>query len=358
MTVKTEDDIQIKVYANEHPEGFIIGVPKYIPTTHIKTDKLQLRTFDGKEYNRFNIRAIGKPEMKEYFEGMKKHYPDYFLESKEKDTWYMGTPKSKVIEYPDSKKGVTDLMQKDDSELDEYLKLTKSFIKFFEQAGIPAEAFGLTNSTLLGNYTYGRSDIDTLIFGKENYWKAMKFLETAEHELLRWRTKKEWQQHFVDYYPGMDITEEEYVKHQSRKRADGLWGGTVFSVFCASEPEDEKEKFDDTTSKHLGLVKIEATIKDDYNCCVRPGHYELEHVKVIEGLEGENSGTEVKPTRIFFYTRNFVEQAKKGEQIICSGMLEQVKNKETGEERQQITTGLFESYDKWRGKEVLKVKWE
>ncbi len=350
MTIMTKDDVQIKTYSNEHPNGFIIGVPKYIPTKLIKTNKLQIREFDGKEYNRFNIRAIGKDDMKEYFEGFRKNYPDYFFKSEEKDTWFMGAPKEKISQIPDSKKGVKELLNKNENELDKYSSLTRSLIEYLSSAKVRTKSFGTTNSTLLGNYTYGKSDIDILVFGKKNYWKIIEFLENAENKMLRWRTQAEWKKHYVDYFPGMDITESEYVKHQSRKFSDGLWGETVFSVFGVSEPDDEKEKFDDTTTKHLGIVKIEAIIKEDFDSCVRPGVYEIEEIKV---LEGQNCS----PKRILSYTRNFVGQAKKGERVICAGMLEKVTDKKTGKNFEQITNGLFESYEKWKGKELLKVKW-
>ena len=352
MTVLTKDDIQIKSYANEHPEGFIMGVPKYIPTNFIRTEKLQLRAFNNKEYNRFNIRAIGKDDLTTYVAGFRKYYPDYFMECQQKDTWLMGVPIGRVTEVPDSKKGAQNLL-KNSSKLDEYLSLTKSLIEFLTDGGVPANSFGTTNSTLLGNYTYGKSDIDILIFGKKNYWKAMEIMQTAQHKLLRWRTEAEWKKHYIDYFPGMDITQEEYVKHNTRKKSDGLWGETVFSLFGVSEPEDEKEKFEDTTSKHLGLAKVEATITEDYDACVRPGTYKIEDVKALEGPKGIN----INPDRIFSYSRSHVGQVLKGERVICTGMLEKAVEKKTGKERQQLTLGLFESYEKWREKELLKKRW-
>ena len=42
--ITTQDGIQFKSFSNEHPEGYIIAKPKYIPIYYVFSDKLQFLT--------------------------------------------------------------------------------------------------------------------------------------------------------------------------------------------------------------------------------------------------------------------------------------------------------------------------
>ena len=132
-----------------------------------------------------------------------------------------------------------------------------------------------------------------------------------------------------------------------RKKDDGFIDGNVFSLFCI---ENEDESWYDWNDEHepLATVKIKAKVKDVYYSIVRPGYYELEDSKVIEGYKNVN----IK--RIVTWARPFSLQAKEDENIEACGLLEKVKSKNG--EFYQIVIGYFDAYTTDRGeKEYLKV---
>ena len=122
--------------------------------------------------------------------------------------------------------------------------------------------------------------------------------------------------------------------------------GNVFSIFVVEEPEESWYSWEDEHIP-LGTVKVRGSVIEDYNSIVRPGYYEIKNSEIIEG-----SNVEVK--RIVTWSRPFVLQAKKGDNVEAVGLLEKVKTK-SGEEFHQVVLGYFDTYSDERGeKEYLK----
>ena len=81
-------------------------------------------------------------------------------------------------------------------DLDDYLKAVMNMINILNEAGIPYKDLGISHSTLLGNYTPGISDIDILIFGIDNGWKAIKHLKSCNNPSLKWKSKEDWAKYY------------------------------------------------------------------------------------------------------------------------------------------------------------------
>jgi predicted nucleotidyltransferase len=344
--IDTVDGIQFKVYSTTHPKGFIIAKPKYIPTDILEFTGLKKRFLFGKCVTRFNL--FNKKEIVEKnLETLKKKFPYYIYESKKHKNWFLGVPEEKVKKFYDTKKGLQELLKVPTEDLDKYLKAVRVMIDILVEAGIPIEQLGISHSTLLGNYTPGTSDIDILIFGIDNGWKAIKHLETCKNPLLKWKTDQDWTKYFRDRIVSEVYTEEEYVKNMVRKRDDGFIDGNVFSLFCI---ENQNERWYDWEAEHepMGTVKMRGTVKDARYSIVRPGFYELEDTEIIEGSEN------VPIKRIVTWARPFSLQAKENEKVEACGLLEKVKTKD--EEFYQLVIGYFDTYTSDRGKqEYLKA---
>ena len=53
--VITKDNLYCKVFANEHPEGYLIAKPKYIPSNKISSTVLPLRYLFGQSFHRLDM---------------------------------------------------------------------------------------------------------------------------------------------------------------------------------------------------------------------------------------------------------------------------------------------------------------
>ncbi len=182
----------------------------------------------------------------------------------------------------------------------------------------------------------------------------MKYLETAQHEKLKWKTDEEWAQYYQDHKTSESshFTEEEYVKHMGRKRYEGMFGGTVFTLFTVENPEETWFKWGEESYEPLGLATVKGKIIDHYNSHVRPGYYEIENSEFLEIPEGVDKGIPIK--RIVTYSIPFIQQGLTGEDMTACGLLELVTPKD-GEKYYRVVVGYFDAYvSDRREKEFIK----
>lgn len=347
--IDSEDDMQFKVYATSHPEGFIIAKPKYIPCELMEFSGLKKRFLFGRCMTRFNL-FNKKEHVEKNLKLIEERYPHYLYRCEKHKNWFLGVPESKVKKFYDTKSGLKELMKVPKEDLDPYLTAVRKMIDLLKEAGVPEDKLGISHSTLLGNYTPGRSDIDILIFGIDNGWKAVRFLEKTEDNDITWKTEADWAKYFKDRVVSKVYSEQEYVKNMVRKRDDGFIMGNVFSLFCI---EDEGESWYDWEARHepLGPVKLRGKVKDAYYSIVRPGYYELGETSILEGHE------DIPVRRIVTWARPFVLQATEGEEVEAYGLLEKVDD--GSETFHQLVIGYFDTYTTERGeKEYLKAVFE
>jgi len=346
VLIDTVDDIQCKVYANSHPTGLIIVKPKYIPSDKLELVGLKKRFMFSKSVYRFNLfndKEIVEKNMAEF----KSKLPDYVYYSDSHKNWFFVVPREKIKKIHNPKEGLRELLKIPESDLDPYLKAVVNFIKLIQQSGVSIDNFGINHSTLLGNYTPGKSDMDIVVYGKDNGWKVVNFMEQANHPMLKWKTEEEWRRYYKDRIVSKVFTENEYIANMMQKKDDGFFEGNVFSIFCVEEPEELWYNWDDK-HKPLGEVKIQALVTDHYNSIVRPGYYELKDSKILSGYE------DIPIKKIVNWSRPFSLQAKKGDKVECYGLLEEVTTVK-GEKFNQIVIGYTDAYTTERGeKEYLK----
>ena len=356
VLIDTVDGFQCKSYSNEHPEGYVIVKPKYIPAEALKGEGLKYRFLFEKCLIRFNLFAK-KEDIKGYVEQFREKFPDYILEDKSTGNWYFVVPKGKIKTVHDPRKGLQELMKVPERDMDSYLKNVRELIRFLEGSGVGSENFGITHSTLLGNYTPGKSDMDIIIYGKGNGWKILDYLKTAEHEKLHWKTDEEWAEYYKEHRTSESshFTEDEYVKHVKRKKYEGMFGGNVFTLFTVEEPEERWFKWEEQTCEPVGTVTIKGTVTDHYNSLVRPGFYGIKDAKVTESQEGVKIDETIPIKQVVTFSIPFVQQALEGEGIEACGLLELVTPKQ-GEKYHRVVVGYFDAYlNERREKEFIKA---
>lgn len=344
--VDSIDGIQLKVYSSTHPKGFIVAKPKYVPSELLNLTGMRKRFLFGRCMFRFNL-LNDKGIVGKNLEAIRKKFPEYIYQCRKHNNWFLGVPEEKVRKFYDTRKGVHELLKVPLEDLDSYLKAVRKMVDILVEAGIPTKDIGISHSTLLGNYTPGKSDIDILIFGIDNGWKAIRHLEKCKNPYLKWKSGEDWAKYYKDRVVSKDYTEKEYVANMVRKKDDGLIDGNVFSLFCI---ENENESWYDWEAEHepLGTVKIRAKVKNVFYSIVRPGYYELEGSEVVEGYGN------VPIKRVVIWSRPFSLQAKENEGIEACGLLEKV-NSEEGT-FYQVVIGYFDTYTTGRGeKEYLKA---
>ena len=348
--ITTKDGLHCQVYGNEHPINCILVKPKYIPTDKIESKAMQYRFISGKKMNRLNM-WIDKEALKKYIGDFKKEYPNYVFSSPvhKGDRLFFSVPIRKIERIYFPRRGLSELMKMPKNSLDDHLKQVYKFVNFLLKSGIRLNDLGVTYSTLMGHYLSNISDMNIVVYGKNNFWKIMKYLETAKHPLLKWKTKEDW----LRFYKGRNrfkiFNEDEFLHLMSRKRSEGYFGGTLFILFGAEKEGEAWFKWGEEKYTSIGLVTVEGIIIDNFSSVVRPGCYEIKDSLIIDG----KIGVDVK--KIVFYSRDYGMIAYSGEKIRACGILEKVeaKNKEP---HYRVVVGYFDGYiNERREKEYIKV---
>ncbi|MBI3034763.1 hypothetical protein HYY71_00425 [Candidatus Woesearchaeota archaeon] len=355
--IDTVDGFQCKSYSNEHPEGLIIVKPKYIPKESIEGEGLKYRFLFEKCLVRFNLFAR-KEKVADYVKQFRKRFPDYIYDCPTTKNWFFVVPRNRIKTAHDCRNGLKELMKVPERDMDSYLKLVRDLVDFLAKSGVSYNNLGITHSTLLGNYTPGKSDIDIVIYGKENGWKILNYLKDAKHEKLHWKTDEEWAEYYKEHKTSesMHFTEKEYISHMARKRYEGMFDKTVFTLFTVEEPQETWLKWGDESYVPIGLATVQGRVVDHYNSHVRPGFYGIEGATLLNSSHPmPKIDKSIAIKKIVFYSIPFTQQAISGEKVKACGLLELAIPKK-GDKYYRLVIGYFDAYiSERREKEFIKV---
>lgn len=336
--ITTVDGLHCQVYGNEHPLEGILIKPKYIPTEKLQSDILPCRFLSGRKMNRLNLWA-DKSELKRYIGEFKVKYPEYVYKSSMHDNerLFFFAPINRIERVYFPKKGLSELMSMPVKSLDSHLKTVYDFVMFLLESGLKIENLGVTYSTLMGHYLSSISDINIVVYGKENFWKLMSYLEKAKHPLLRWKTDDEWMEFYHRRNRYSIFGREQFLRYMKRKKSEGYFSDTLFVIFAVENEEEAWFKWGEEKYHSLGLATVEGKVADNFSSIVRPGYYEISDSKIINGYK------DVPVKKIVFYSRDYCMMAYPGEKIKACGLLESVKTKD-GKQYYRIVIGYFDAY--------------
>lgn len=340
----TKDGLHCQVYGNEHPVNSILVKPKYIPTDKIECDALQYRFLSGKRMNRLNLWA-DRNKLIEYIERFKKAYPDYILHTdihgKERLLFSVPIDKIERVYFP--KRGFSELMKISKQYLDNHLQSIHELGNFLLKSGLTIDKIGITYSTLVGHYLSEKSDINLVIYGKKNFWKLMDYLKTAEHPLLRWKTKEEWQNFWQRRNRHHVFPQDKFIELMFNKKSEGFFGNSLFVIFCAEEENETWFSWGKETYKQKGFVKIKAIVEDNFSSVARPGMYRIKNAEIIYSKYSDKLCNENKIEQVVFFSRDYCMLCNPGDVIEASGVLEEVSSKEKGT-FYRLCIGYFDAY--------------
>ena len=337
--ITTKDGLHCQVYGNEHPVKGILVKPKYIPTDKIACDALQCRFIAGKKMNRLSMWS-DKASLAEYISKFKQAYPHYVYESElhDKERLFFWVPVECIERIYFPRRGLSELMSMPEKSLDEHLKVAYNFTNFLLGSGLRLKDFGITYSTLMGHYMSNLSDINMVVYGKENFWKLMAFLKEAKHPSLRWKSEKEWMEFYNKRNRFKIFDSKKFLWHAERKKSEGYFKDSLFVIFAAEREEETWFKWGQEKYSSLGLATVEGIVEDSHSSVVRPGCYTVKEAKITDGPE---AAEEIE--KIVFYSRDYSQLALPGERICARGLLEKVEPKK-GEPYCRVVTGYLDAY--------------
>jgi predicted nucleotidyltransferase len=316
--ILTKDGLLFRVYGYLHPKGAYVCDPEYASPKVFKSTNPRARRGE-KETVYYKFFAD---------EGMKlilKKFPQYTVFYEPLQKCLVGVNEADIAEARKPEIGLQQVLQKEPDDV--LLKALHDLLdRVLSQSGLKTTDFGVFGSLLHDFYHPRLSDLDFIVYGRENMNTLCEALETLymedpslrnEFDSMKAVEQKDWK--FLNY------SLEEYRWHQQRKMIyayfDSADAGRV--VKAEFEPvkswEENVNEFNNFARiSHVGWIKAIVEITDDRDAPYIPSIYQIEVKDVLDGPEVPDI------TRIFSYMEEFRMQAKKGEKVLVEGNLEKV----------------------------------
>ena len=308
--LETREGLIFDVKGLVHPPRKIIAYLRYFE------DPLGTRRRGGKKYSKVYSLSDRERILREKF-------PPYLFYDPVFGENMQGVPHTQVSKLYQPAEKVSCLLSKDD--LDPLESLAVEFVEIVhDAASVRFSKLGISGSILVDLHTED-SDIDIIVYGRENCIRAYEALGTLMQEkcspvsaystedlkaLYAFRSKDTW------------MPLEDFIKVERRKSSQGKFKGKDFFVRFILDWDEVNEKYGDRLYSRAGYTRIKAKIEDDSESMFTPCRYALSDVEVL-------SGTAASPIKeIVSFRGRFAKQAEKGEHIVAQGKLEKVAEKD------------------------------
>jgi uncharacterized protein len=319
--IKSKSNVVFDVKGLVHPPNKIIAFPRFIPSP--QGTRQGKNALYGKVYN-----------LGDRFKYLQENHPDLIVFDPVFGETLCEVPLDQIAEhYQPTEKLASIRASKHLSTLERKALELATTLK--EKADIPWGAIGISGSIMAG-LTNEKSDIDPLVYGKENSRKAY----TALQELLKKAdsgftpySREELQTLFDFRSKDTQMSFEDFVLVESRKAFQGMFMGTDYFIRFVKGWSETNEQYDDVCFKNSGYTKITANIADDSDSLFTPCTYQLNDVAVVEGPK-------LTPiTEIVSFRGRFCQQATNNEAIEAQGKVELVTDKKNLSEHYRLILG-------------------
>jgi hypothetical protein len=346
--VESVEGLIFCVIGNVHPRDRVVAYLKYVPGLYSSIRVKWSR--EGMMYDRI-LPFYSATGVRNTFDFLKKHYPHYIVFDRYRSIELIEVPKDRIKIHYKPEERLKEILKEPRDELE---ALAKEIVeKLSHESGVPLNFFGITGSILLRIHNPLISDIDLVVYGKENAYRVkealIKLFEDVESSFSRPKGEvlESWAQDIIKIHPlTLDETRLLYGKYKWNR---ALYKGRQFSIHPVKLENEVVEEWEQKIFKSLGIATIKARVVDSSDSIFMPATYVIEDAKVLEGDEKAS-----KARLVVSYEGLYIDLARPGEEIVARGKLEEVTDLKAGETYYQLTVGVYEA----QGKDYIKpVKW-
>ena len=214
-------------------------------------------------------------------EDLERHHPEYVWFDPVRSLKFSFVPKEAVAHYYLPEERLAEILRNPADPLEGTVKALVELLTTATE--IPREAFGITGSILLKSHNPGFSDIDLLVYGRDNALKLKRAVEALKggpiQELDRERRER-WRAETAERF-GLGPEDVAYL--EGRRWNYFLFQGRYASVHPTRLDAEILERYGDHRYQGIGLATIEATVTDVTESMFLPATYRVTDVRFIEG---------------------------------------------------------------------------
>ncbi len=175
----------------------------------------------------------------------------------------------------------------------------------FARRGLNVSVLGVTGSLLL-EAQGPDSDIDLVVYGRDNFFRVRTLLQgMIQDGQIQHLDEAMWCEAYQKRCCALNF--EEYLWHEKRKFNKFSIDGTKVDLSLIVEPNRSQN----SVGRKRGKTVIETVVTDDHYAFDYPAVYAVNHAQIDE---------------IINFTPTYTGQARKGERILASGIIEESNN--------------------------------
>ncbi|TRO51220.1 hypothetical protein E2P61_06740 [Candidatus Bathyarchaeota archaeon] len=319
-SVLTPEGLLLRIFGYSHPPNAYICDAEYGSATIFTSKDLRAPRTGGNQY-------FYKFYNDEGLQLVFKKFPQYTVFHEMLRRKVVGIHSSDVIATRKPEERLSSLIETEqkDKLVDAMQRVLKTILS---HSRLDGENFGVFGSMLHGFHHPDFSDIDFIVYGREENNIVRETLEAlyaddssyfrnefGSKDVMRgkqWRFK--------------NFTVKEFLWHQRRKQIYGQFKDSKTGRVIKTEFEPVKawnEIFSEYNPEarivNKGWVKLEASIVDDADAPFIPSVYIIKPLEVLSGTREA-----IEAVRVFSYMEEFRLQVQKDEKIYVEGNLEEV----------------------------------
>lgn len=333
--IKTLEGLYFTVLGNTHPKDKVIAYLKYAPSDKgVWKKDSYLYDRPIKDYTVHNVNKM--------MNFLKEYYPQYIHEVF--NMKFSAVPYENIAVHYKPEERLQQLIKlsvKDELQR-KAVELTSILSK---ESEVSIENFGVTGSILIDLHNLKFSDIDLIVYGKENSLAVKESLKNIfsknEGEIKKFSINdfKEWYKAKGNLYP---LTFNEALTLFERAWNKGKFHETPFSIHPVKTESEIEEEFNEERYYSLGLITVKTKIIDANESFFMPGKYKVD-------FKLNYMGEEIKVNEIVTFEGFYTGVAEAGEEVLIKGKLEKIESKNKVYFR--IVVGSFEA----KGEDYIKI---
>ncbi len=317
-TFVTKEGFIFNVFGYEHPPNRVFAFLKYIPANFKDLFNVGFleRTWNYGQIKLFRAEKLYTAQNYQTFlKTFRQNFPNYVYYCLFREKEVISAPLSKIdkVYVPrDCLQTLSKLEKRDGLQT-----LTLEFIDLLSsESGISFEDFGVHGSVALNMHS-PKSDIDIVVYGSKNF----RMLEQTVNRLV----------------------EAKQLSFQANNRLDALrhfkgrYKNKVFMYNAVRKLEEIHSKYGLHKYSPINHVTFTCSVRDDSEAMFRPAAYDIENYVPTD--QNSRLSEEKMPKFVMSMIGCYRNVARRSDRMKVSGVLEQVKNLETGEIFHQVVVG-------------------
>ena len=338
--IKTKDGLIFCVIGYEHPNDKVISFLKYIPT------KEQTIWSSGFEYFKRIMTYYSAERYVDIISYLKENYPKYVVYDQVFGIELIEVPKDSIEIHYKPEERIIEIYKNPKDNLEE--KVIEIVDILARESNTLVSNFGITGSILIKIHNVKYSDIDLIIYGKENALKVIEALRKLHEDKIFELNKEIVHKWAVELCEHHNLTIPEAMKIYFTKLWRSVYKGTVFSVHpVRSVNEVSTVRYGSKIYRAIGEALLKAIITDDEDSIFLPAIYKVKVLDILSGVKIDN----IK--EIVSYEGIYSGIAKINDIVYAYGTIEKVHDLEKGIEYYRLVVGS----SRLKGRDFIKPKW-